>query len=137
MLFLIQSLPLSILSHSFLMFNSNVHEDFRNFFFAAIEHDLCKAFTDYPQYTTSKMKTLLPTCKTLKQGILQQGFSISMRTFYAIFPTFNSFYTTPSANIPTFLNQINSSFDLKEFTDFNQFLEEVIESLGNFIVIQY
>jgi len=38
-----------------------------------------------------------------------------MRTFNL----FYLFYTTPNPKKPTFLNEINSSLDLKEFTDFN------------------
>ena len=42
-----------------------INEDFEPFVFTAIERDVCKAFTDFSQYTTTKAKELLPYCKTI------------------------------------------------------------------------
>jgi len=104
-----------------------------------MKSDICKVFTDYPEYSTAHLLESLGNCENLNKGSLKKGFSASMTDFFSLFPTFTSLYSiSTSSDLAAAIDEINNTgFDVKDFADFNQFLVDTIESFGKFLDLQY
>ncbi|EAR98895.2 transmembrane protein, putative (macronuclear) [Tetrahymena thermophila SB210] len=115
-------------------FNQNLYD---SFFFSAFKTNLCENFMNYPQFNTNPKKINIGFCASSQEELLQNGFQVAYKSLFINLFTdlYNIYQITDKNKQFEQIRQILGNFDIQEFTDFSEFLDEtiIIDCIDSFL----
>ncbi|KAL4462766.1 hypothetical protein ABPG72_015021 [Tetrahymena utriculariae] len=99
-------------------------QDFDDFFFKILEGDICDTLSKYKSYQTNYIASQLQSCYNINKGLLSQGLNTSFKNLIIILPELqNLLQQNNQANLSKSLKQFNQDYDLRQFNDFEEFIQ--------------
>ncbi|EAR84370.2 transmembrane protein, putative (macronuclear) [Tetrahymena thermophila SB210] len=109
--------------------------NYNKIFYPLIENDICNVLSKNPQYIRNSTVFDVNNCQYIFNGFLKKGFQLSFKEFLTTIKEVSSIYSIPSNTQQYTSAQQNlfQTFNLKNFTDFQEYIEQTLDSMKYFI----
>ncbi|KAL4437626.1 hypothetical protein ABPG74_017864 [Tetrahymena malaccensis] len=108
---------------------------YNKIFYPLIENDICNVLSKNPQYIMNSTVFDVNNCQNIYNGFLKKGFQLSFKEFLTTLKDLSSIYSIPYNTQQYTQAQQNlfQTFNLKNFTDFQEYIEQTLDSMKYFI----
>ncbi|EAS04338.2 transmembrane protein, putative (macronuclear) [Tetrahymena thermophila SB210] len=107
---------------------------FNKYFMATFENDSCGNIFKYPNYLPQNYTLTLSGCKSVLQGIMNKGLSISINNYFQILQNLQQIIQINDINkFQDKLDLFSKENNLQEFVTFQVYLVEILEALSIYL----
>ncbi|KAL4487585.1 hypothetical protein ABPG72_017374 [Tetrahymena utriculariae] len=108
---------------------------YNKIFYPLIENDICNVLSQNPSYIMNSTVFDVNNCQNIYNGFLKKGFQLSFIEFLTTLKDVSSIYSIPynTQQYTSAQQNLFQTFNLKNFTDFQEYIEQTLNSLKYFI----